>query len=175
MVIIETPVFTKQVSSTLSGEEYRIFQATLLDRPDAGKIIPGGGGLREKFGLSQDKFANLVGISVGTLRNWEQGRRKPEGPGQSSLHFATSLLNQSRHHTRVKKANAPLNRRGVCFSCLFFVRYSSQIPHNDPYASPGSDLSACRPLVPGFLPRWNAVEPRGVRRCRRQSWNRHRF
>jgi len=47
MVIIETPVFTKQLSSALSDEEYRLFQATLLDRPDAGKIIPGGGGLRK--------------------------------------------------------------------------------------------------------------------------------
>ena len=36
-------------------------------------------GLREKFGLSQSKFASVMGISVGTLRNWEQGRRKPEG------------------------------------------------------------------------------------------------
>src|SRR3989304_9447417 len=36
--------------------------------------------IREKYGLSQDKFASLMGISVATLRNWEQGRRKPEGP-----------------------------------------------------------------------------------------------
>lgn len=35
--------------------------------------------LREKHGLSQPKFAAMMGISVGTLRNWEQGRRKPEG------------------------------------------------------------------------------------------------
>lgn len=41
--------------------------------------------LREQFGLSQDKFAHLVGISVGTLRNWEQGRRKPEGPARVLL------------------------------------------------------------------------------------------
>ena len=45
--------------------------------------------LREKFGLSQDKFANLVGISVGTLRNWEQGRRKPEGPARVLLRVAS--------------------------------------------------------------------------------------
>lgn len=44
--------------------------------------------LREKFGLSQDKFAHLVGISVGTLRNWEQGRRKPEGPARVLLQVA---------------------------------------------------------------------------------------
>lgn len=47
MVIIETPIFTKQLSFTLSDEEYRLFQATLLDRPGAGKVIPGGGGLRK--------------------------------------------------------------------------------------------------------------------------------
>ena len=35
--------------------------------------------IREKHGLSQQKFAELFGISVATLRNWEQGRRKPSG------------------------------------------------------------------------------------------------
>lgn len=45
--------------------------------------------LRERFGLSQDKFATLVGISVGTLRNWEQGRRKPEGPARVLLTLAS--------------------------------------------------------------------------------------
>lgn len=44
--------------------------------------------LREQFGLSQEKFARLVGISVGTLRNWEQGRRKPEGPARVLLRVA---------------------------------------------------------------------------------------
>jgi putative transcriptional regulator len=41
--------------------------------------------LREKYGLSQPKFAALMGISVGTLRNWEQGRRKPEGSARVLL------------------------------------------------------------------------------------------
>ncbi|MEI6205335.1 MAG: helix-turn-helix domain-containing protein [Desulfuromonadales bacterium] len=45
--------------------------------------------LRAQFGLSQDKFADLVGISVGTLRNWEQGRRKPEGPARVLLRVAS--------------------------------------------------------------------------------------
>jgi mRNA-degrading endonuclease RelE of RelBE toxin-antitoxin system len=47
MVIIETPIFTKQLVSTLSDEEYRLFQTALLERPDTGKIIPGSGGLRK--------------------------------------------------------------------------------------------------------------------------------
>lgn len=52
MLLIETPIFTKQLLSTLSDEEYRLFQATLLERPDAGKVIPGGGGLRKvRWGL----------------------------------------------------------------------------------------------------------------------------
>ena len=59
--------------------------------------------LRKQFGLSQDKFANLVGISVGTLRNWEQGRRKPEGPARVLLRVAAlhpeALLDISREHT----------------------------------------------------------------------------
>ena len=45
--------------------------------------------LREQFGLTQDKFAHLVGISVGTLRNWEQGRRKPQGPARVLLRVAS--------------------------------------------------------------------------------------
>lgn len=41
--------------------------------------------LRERYGLSQAKFAALMGISVATLRNWEQGRRRPEGSAKVLL------------------------------------------------------------------------------------------
>lgn len=41
--------------------------------------------VRERYGLTQSKFAALMGISVGTLRNWEQGRRKPEGSARVLL------------------------------------------------------------------------------------------
>lgn len=41
--------------------------------------------IRESTGLSQEKFANLFHISVGTLRNWEQGRRRPDGPAAALL------------------------------------------------------------------------------------------
>jgi len=47
MVIIETPIFTKQLLSALSDNDYRLFQTVLLERPDAGKVIPGSGGLRK--------------------------------------------------------------------------------------------------------------------------------
>ena len=41
--------------------------------------------LRERYRLSQSKFAALMGISVATLRNWEQGRRRPEGSAKVLL------------------------------------------------------------------------------------------
>ena len=44
--------------------------------------------VRAHYGLSQEKFASLMGISVGTLRNLEQGRRRPEGPARVLLRVA---------------------------------------------------------------------------------------
>jgi len=44
--------------------------------------------LRKKYGLSQNQFARLLGISPATLRNWEQGRRNPEGPARVLLLIA---------------------------------------------------------------------------------------
>ena len=44
--------------------------------------------IRANFKLSQGEFAALIGISVATLRNWEQGRRTPEGPARILLQVA---------------------------------------------------------------------------------------
>jgi putative transcriptional regulator len=44
--------------------------------------------IREQYGLSQAKFACLLGISVRTLQNWEQGRRIPRGPARVLLRVA---------------------------------------------------------------------------------------
>ena len=41
--------------------------------------------IRAKTGLSQDRFAKAFHISPHTLRNWEQGRRVPEGPARALL------------------------------------------------------------------------------------------
>jgi putative transcriptional regulator len=41
--------------------------------------------LRKRIGLSQPKFAALLHIEVGTLRNWEQGIREPTGPAKALL------------------------------------------------------------------------------------------
>ena len=44
--------------------------------------------LRVFIGLTQEEFAEALGISVHTLRNWEQGRRRPEGPAMALLRIA---------------------------------------------------------------------------------------
>jgi putative transcriptional regulator len=41
--------------------------------------------IRAITGLSQTRFARLLGVDVGTLRNWEQGRREPTGPAKALL------------------------------------------------------------------------------------------
>ena len=44
--------------------------------------------VRHKLALSQSAFASLLGVSVRTLQDWEQGRRKPSGAARSLLFLA---------------------------------------------------------------------------------------
>src|SRR4030065_2791897 len=44
--------------------------------------------VREKLKASQTEFALMIGVSVATLRNWEQGRRTPDGPALALLRVA---------------------------------------------------------------------------------------
>ena len=41
--------------------------------------------IRQTTGLSQAKFAAMIDVQLGTLRNWEQGRRDPKGPAKALL------------------------------------------------------------------------------------------
>lgn len=41
--------------------------------------------IRGRTGLSQPAFAKSIGVPLGTLKNWEQGRRRPEGPARVLL------------------------------------------------------------------------------------------
>jgi putative transcriptional regulator len=54
--------------------------------------------LRRFVGLTQQAFADALGISVHTLRNWEQGRRTPEGP-------ALALLRIAARHPKIIREN----------------------------------------------------------------------
>jgi putative transcriptional regulator len=46
--------------------------------------------VRAKLGTSQGEFALMIGVSVATLRNWEQGRRMPDGPALALLRVAAN-------------------------------------------------------------------------------------
>ncbi len=45
--------------------------------------------VRENLNVSQSEFALMIGVSVRTLQNWEQGRRQPEGPAKALLRIAS--------------------------------------------------------------------------------------
>jgi putative transcriptional regulator len=70
----------KEGGAILKGEKEasRSFQ---MDRIDIQRI-------RKGYNLTQAQFAAMLGISVRTLRNWEQGRRMPEGPAMALLRVA---------------------------------------------------------------------------------------
>jgi mRNA-degrading endonuclease RelE of RelBE toxin-antitoxin system len=63
MVIIETPIFTRQVQTLLSDEQYHMMQHELIVQPDAGDIIRGSGGLR-KFRWSKAGKGKRGGVRV---------------------------------------------------------------------------------------------------------------
>ena len=50
--------------------------------------VPDVAEIREKTGLSQARFAQLLGVSVRTLQDWEQGRRSPSGAARTLLMIA---------------------------------------------------------------------------------------
>jgi hypothetical protein len=63
MLFIETSIFTKQIKSLISDEEYREFQEELLLQPDKGALIKNGGGIR-KIRCSQSNKGKSGGIRV---------------------------------------------------------------------------------------------------------------
>ena len=46
--------------------------------------------VRRRLRKSQSEFARMIGVSVSTLQNWEQGRRRPEGPARALLRVAAA-------------------------------------------------------------------------------------
>jgi len=68
---------TKEMDEIVAGKKTaaRVFE---FPEPEVKDI-------REKTGLSQARFAMLIGVSKRTLENWEQGRRHPTGPAKALL------------------------------------------------------------------------------------------
>jgi len=61
-----------------------------IKRGEVGRVttLPRVSETRARVGLSQSDFARLLGVSVRTLQEWEQGRRVPSGPAQTLLIIA---------------------------------------------------------------------------------------
>lgn len=58
-----------------------------IKRGEHGRVtkVPSVSNIREQTGLSQAVFARLLGVSVRTLQEWEQGRRAPSGAARTLL------------------------------------------------------------------------------------------
>lgn len=61
-----------------------------LKRSEHGRVanLPPVAGIRERTGLTQARFARLLGVSTRTLQDWEQGRRAPSGAARTLLRIA---------------------------------------------------------------------------------------
>ena len=56
-----------------------------------GQLIDAGNSFnRQQLRQTQAEFAHMIGVSVATLQNWEQGRRRPEGPARALLRVAAA-------------------------------------------------------------------------------------
>lgn len=73
----------------------RVRKRLMIGQFESGEDISA---LRRFVGLTQVQFATAMGISVHTLRNWEQGRRHPDGP-------AIALLRIAARHPRIIREN----------------------------------------------------------------------
>ena len=82
----------KQISRALPA---RLRKRLMLGLFESGADVSA---LRRFVGLTQTEFARAMGISVHTLRNWEQGRRHPDGP-------AIALLRIAARHPRIIREN----------------------------------------------------------------------
>jgi len=89
----EIPELTaKQLARAIPA---RLRKRLMLGQFESGEDIAA---LRRFVGLTQTQFAQAMGISVHTLRNWEQGRRHPDGP-------AIALLRIAARHPRIIREN----------------------------------------------------------------------
>lgn len=83
---------SKQLAGAISA---RVRKRLMAGKFETGEDVAA---LRRFVGLTQARFAEAMGISVHTLRNWEQGRRRPEGP-------AIALLRIAARHPKIIREN----------------------------------------------------------------------
>jgi putative transcriptional regulator len=79
---------TELLESLRDLKSGRVGRVTMLKK--GGSIVESGA-TKARFaaGMSQSKFATMLGVSVCTLQDWEQGRRQSDGAAQSLIAIAT--------------------------------------------------------------------------------------
>jgi putative transcriptional regulator len=73
-----------RVRRCILGPDGTLLQQELLEGPQWQLLSA-----RAQSGLSQSQFARAAGVSVRTLQEWEQGRKRPSGPAQSLLRLVS--------------------------------------------------------------------------------------
>jgi putative transcriptional regulator len=73
----------REMKRHMAGKAVRGARTTQLDEPDVRAI-------REAANISQSKFADLIGVNLRTLQNWEQRRTRPTGPARALLKIVAS-------------------------------------------------------------------------------------
>ena len=91
---------SKDIQELTESDFDRAIPHKLRERITRGELQGGDDivALRRFLGMTQKSFSDALGISIHTLRNWEQGRRNPEGP-------ALALLRIAARHPRVLRYN----------------------------------------------------------------------
>lgn len=80
ILFVELLESVREGGAILRGEK-EAARTFIIEAPDVK-------GIRERYELSQTEFAALLGISIKTLQNWEQGRRSPRGAARVLLQVA---------------------------------------------------------------------------------------
>jgi putative transcriptional regulator len=73
----------REMKRHMAGKAVRGARTTRLDEPDVRAI-------REAARISQSQFAELIGVNLRTLQNWEQRRTRPTGPARALLKIVAS-------------------------------------------------------------------------------------
>jgi putative transcriptional regulator len=86
--LIRSSAVKKQMFEELLGSIRQAGAIVRGERQPARRTVICSSGvrdIRERTSLSQSEFAQLIGVSVNTLQNWEQDRRRPTGPAAALL------------------------------------------------------------------------------------------
>lgn len=115
----------RQVLSHVEGGRVLPKKTITVKEPDVIAI-------RKKTGLSQEKFSSVYGIPLATLRNWEQGRRKPEGPARSLLFIIDSNPKQAKdlldiYHNLEDSSDKKSNQGSDCEDENVFSRSNYEV------------------------------------------------